>query len=113
MSDKQSLPNEEARIAALVRATGADAPPPDAALLAQLRERTIAALDDESGAGFQPARTETKVHDGQAGSLPHLPERRPMLSLMIRAFVALAAVVVIGVFALNPWVTTPVSGAPF
>lgn len=97
MTSQPSVPNEEARIAALVRATGADAPPPDAELMARLRERTIAALDDSSGAGFQPARK----------------ERRPMLSLMMRASLALAAVVLIGVFAFNPWTTSPVSGAPF
>jgi Flp pilus assembly protein TadD len=106
---QQSLPNEEVRIAALVRATGVDAPPPDAAVLAKLREKSLVALDDQSGAGFQPARQQKMNQDGQAANLPH----RPMLSLMMRAFVALAAVVLIAVFAFNPFTATTVSGAPF
>jgi predicted Zn-dependent protease len=112
MTDKQSLPNDEARLAALVRATGVDAPPPDAALLAKLRERTIAELDSDRSVGFQPVRSKKEEsHHGQAESLSY--GRRPMVSLMMRAFVALAAVVLIAVFAFNPWTTTPVRGAPF
>src|SRR5688572_10908621 len=107
MTDNQHSSPNEARVAALVRATGVDEPPPDAALLAQLRERSLAALEEEGGAGVSPAVTKQEVAGRQAGSLPY------GRSLMFRALIALAAVVVIGVFAFNPWTTTPVSGAPF
>src|SRR4051812_4491629 len=108
MADKVSLPNDEARIAALLRATGIDAPPPDQALLADLRQRTIEALQDhvESASAGVP-ESGIEVSADKATSLSY--ERRPMLSLMMRAAVALAAVVLIGVFAFNPWTARTVS----
>src|SRR5438874_12485876 len=95
-SDENELPEfDESRLAALLRAIEADAPAPDVAALAEIRQRTLDVFQQNSSAE-------------KAKQL-----RSRMVAVALRGVAVFAATAAAIFFGFNAFIHNSVSGAPF
>ncbi|MBI5759842.1 MAG: hypothetical protein HZA46_15090 [Planctomycetales bacterium] len=114
MQDNHTIPDpDETRLAALLRAVDTDVPPPDAALLASLRQHSIELFAES--VGDIPADSQVTTGHSEPNVTLSQPIRRTrMLTLALRGTLALSTVVALLVAWLSPWNPQSVSGAmPF
>jgi predicted Zn-dependent protease len=112
MSHEHDDDFDEQRLTELLRATNADAPPPDAGVLDTLRQRSADAFAESHR--DRPAESPAAEKASTSPVPPAPQQNHTMLALALRGTLALSALVALFLAWLTPWNTTPVSGAiPF
>ncbi len=114
MNEEPEHERQEERLAAILRSIEGDAPPPDAAFLDVLRERSAIAFSEQqrhTSSVPTPAAAAT-TDERPAPPASHKP-RKTMFTLAMRGLVALAASIVAVVAWLNLSGPGSVNGSPF